>query len=183
MKVVLINGSGGSGKDTLVNLITTYLRFEFEIRNISTIDKVKKIAKEMGWDGKKDEAGRQFLADLKDVWTKYNNGANKETMNWIIAYHADEMISAKEFLVFVHCREAESLKWFEEELEKRKIDYCSILVKRDNIQLFQNSSDKFVENFNYDMTITNNGSLEDLDKISKELSEKLYHWEVRDINE
>ena len=43
MKVVLINGSGGSGKDTLVNLITTYLRFEFEIRNISTIDKVKKI--------------------------------------------------------------------------------------------------------------------------------------------
>lgn len=137
----------------------------------------------MGWDGKKDEAGRQFLADLKDVWTKYNNGANKETMNWIIAYHADETISAKEFLVFVHCREAESLKWFEEELTKRKIDFCSMLVEKSDIQFFDNDADKFVTNFKYDMIVKNDGDLEDLNKTSELLSKKLYYWEVKDTND
>lgn len=180
MKVVLINGAGGSGKDTLINLITTYLRFEFEIRNISTIDKVKKIATEMGWNGEKDEKGRQFLADLKSVWTKYNNGANKEVMNWISAYHADESLSAKEFLIFIHCREPEALKWFEEELNKRKIDFCSVLVERSDIQSFNNDADKFVENFKYDMIVKNDGDLEDLNKTSELLSKKLYYWEVKE---
>ena len=69
MKVVLLNGSAGSGKDTLVNLITTYLRFEFEIRNISTIDKVKKIAKEMGWD-----VDIKWKEEFKTLEVNYSNG-------------------------------------------------------------------------------------------------------------
>ena len=82
MKVILINGSGGSGKDTVIELTRTYFWDKYLVINTSTVDKVKLIASHMGWDGEKDERGRQFLADLKNAWTNYNNGANEDVLEF-----------------------------------------------------------------------------------------------------
>lgn len=72
-QVVIINGSGGLGKDTFIHTLSkTYFR-ENDIWNYPSIDKIKEIAKTIGWDGKKDEAGRRFLAGLKHVCDEYNN--------------------------------------------------------------------------------------------------------------
>lgn len=176
MKVILINGSGGSGKDTLVELLKTYFLSENIVENISTIDDVKFLAHRMGWDGVKDEKGRQFLADLKTAWTKYNNGANERILERIIRWNNDENISSKEYIVFVHCREPEALQWFVEKLEKRHIDVCSLLVERPGIEKFSNSADKRVEQFEYDTIIQNNGTLEHLEKIAKEISISIKEW-------
>ena len=176
MKVVLINGAGGSGKDTLVELFRTYVFNDYTVGNISTIDKIKSIAQTMGWKGEKDEKGRQFLADLKEAWTNYNNGANEEVLQNILNWEYDEQFFNKEVILFVHCREPEALQWFIEKLEKRHIDVCSLLVERSGIEEFSNSADKRVEQFEYDIIIQNNGTLEHLEKIAKEISISIKEW-------
>ena len=52
--IVIINGTGGSGKDTFVSFVSKYNK----VYNFSSIDKVKEIAKEVGWDGGKTEKDR-----------------------------------------------------------------------------------------------------------------------------
>ena len=83
-QVFIINGSGGVGKDTFIEMIPT---FEFigknenstvwfknlEIRNYSSVSKVKEIAKIIGWNGEKTERDRKFLSDLKLLTTEYND--------------------------------------------------------------------------------------------------------------
>ena len=48
--VLVINGAGGVGKDTLCDLAEKHLK----IRNISTITPIKELARMCGWDGSKD---------------------------------------------------------------------------------------------------------------------------------
>ena len=179
MKVVIINGSGGSGKDTIVELLRTYFFDDYKIYNISTIDETKLIARQMGWDGEKDEKGRQFLADLKDAWTRYNNGANNAVLQEVIGYSFDETLYHKEFIVFVHCREPEAIEWFVTQLRNRDIDVCTTIVKRKNIVEFFNDADKLVDNYNYNITILNKGTLEELEKICKDFSEFIKNWDVK----
>jgi adenylate kinase family enzyme len=61
----VINGSGGAGKDTLCELAAKH----FKTVNVSSIDPIKKIARENGWNGEKDLKSRKFLADLKQVFS------------------------------------------------------------------------------------------------------------------
>lgn len=176
MKVILINGSGGSGKDTVVELVSSYLKNKYSIENISTIDEIKRIARSMGWDNQKDEKGRQFLADLKQAWTKYNNGANEEVLKTLCNYNAYENYSPKEYVIFVHCREPEALAWFKEKLKNHKISVCTLIVKRENIIEFFNDADQNVTQFDYDITLINHGDLEDLEVICEDLAEVIDNW-------
>ena len=48
--IVVINGRGGVGKDTLCSFVSD----NYNVMNISSIDPIKEIAKTIGWDGKKD---------------------------------------------------------------------------------------------------------------------------------
>lgn len=178
MKVVIINGSGGSGKDTIVELFRTYVFNDYIVGNMSTIDKVKSIARTMGWKDEKDEEGRQFLADLKKAWTDYNNGANEEVLQNIINWEYDEQLLNKEVILFIHCREPEAIGWFVDQLKNRNIDVCTVIVKRENIIEFFNEADKSVDNYNYDITILNNNTLEELEKVCKDFSEIIVNWNI-----
>ena len=69
--IFIINGSGGVGKDTfcsMVNEISINRSYSY-----SSVTKIKEIASELGWEGKKTEKDRKFLSDLKDLSTKYND--------------------------------------------------------------------------------------------------------------
>ena len=51
-QVIIINGTGGSGKDTFVEYCSEFAK----VTNISSVDKVKEAAKILvGWNGEKDE--------------------------------------------------------------------------------------------------------------------------------
>ena len=176
MKVILINGSGGSGKDTVVELVTSYLRDKYDVKNTSTIDEVKNIARLMGWNYEKDERGRQFLADLKDAWTKYNNGANMKIYRDIIDWNAYEELMPKEYVMFVHVREPESIQWFVDMLSTCNIFVCTLIVKRAGIEEFFNDADRNVENFEYDITLINGSDLENLEVICEDLAEIIDNW-------
>ena len=66
-----------SGKDTFVSLVRECMEERLNqnnlVDNFSSVDKVKEIAKIIGWDGKKTEKDRKFLSDLKLLCTEYNN--------------------------------------------------------------------------------------------------------------
>lgn len=178
MKVILINGSGGSGKDTVIELTRTYFWDKYLVINTSTVDKVKLIASHMGWDGEKDERGRQFLADLKNAWTNYNNGANEDVLENILSWDSDENFANKEIIYFVHCREPEAIQWFVEKLKVRNINVCTVFVERQGIVEFFNSADQKVSEYNYDITILNNGTLEELEKVCKDFANLIINWNI-----
>ena len=48
--VIIINGLGGAGKDTLCDLVAKH----YKVRNVSAITPIKNIAQKYGWNGEKD---------------------------------------------------------------------------------------------------------------------------------
>ena len=154
--VIIINGAAGSGKDAFVKNFTKASRCA--VQNFSTVDDVKTLAKCMGWDGgKKHEEDRRFLSDLKDIWTRYNNGPFESVKMRILLgriLHNSECVRKKEtgIIFFVHCREPEEIEKFKKEYGRR----CrTLLIRRNGIKRFDNHADKNVENFDYDIVVEN----------------------------
>ena len=73
-QIVIINGTGGCGKDTFVSFVSKYKR----VYNFSSIDKVKEIAKLIGWNGGKTDKDRKFLSDLKKLTTEKKEKAKNK---------------------------------------------------------------------------------------------------------
>ena len=60
-QIIILNGTGGSGKDTFISLCLKYA----SCMSISSVDKVYEAASLLGWTGTKTDKDRKFLADLK----------------------------------------------------------------------------------------------------------------------
>lgn len=149
-QIIVINGTGGCGKDTFVDFCKKYS----SIMNFSSIDKVKEIATLIGWNGTKTDKDRKFLADLKRLTTEYNDMAFnsiKEAIN--------EFRNSRDELLFIHIREPEEI-----DRMVREFGAKTLLIKRDGLELIKsNPSDANVENYNYDFIVVNK-TLDDLDK-------------------
>ena len=152
--IVVINGTGGSGKDTFVDFCSKYC----ETFNFSSITKIKEIAKLMGWTGSKTEKDRKFLADLKSLSTNYNDMPYNTIRSAI-----DDFYKSNALIMFIHVREPEEIAKIVSDFEA-----VTLLIKRKNYKLItSNSSDANVENYNYDYVIEND-TLEALDVSAKE---------------
>ena len=99
-KVIIINGTGGCGKDTFVSLVSKYAK----VYNFSSIDAVKELATIIGWDGTKSEKDRKFLSDLKRLTTEYNDFSFNSIKN---AY--EKFINSDNEIMFIHIREPEEI--------------------------------------------------------------------------
>jgi broad-specificity NMP kinase len=66
-QVVIINGSGGVGKDTFVDFVEERIK----ILRISSVDLIKEAGQILGWEGGKHEVDRKSLSDLKVLATAY----------------------------------------------------------------------------------------------------------------
>lgn len=141
-KIVVINGTGGCGKDTFVELCRKHIN----IYNFSSIDKVKEVAKVIGWSGSKSEKDRKFLADLKKLTTDYNDMAFKSIIDAVNIFK-----NSKDEIMFIHIREPEEIKRVVD-----KFGAKSLLIKRAGQELIKsNASDANVENYDYDYIIEN----------------------------
>lgn len=157
MKVVIINGVGRSGKDTFVNMCKL---IDPKIHNVSTVDAVKEIARKMGWHDDKSEKGRILLSSLKEIWDNYNHGATDVTVKRARKYLDLLQELGLDSHVFIHCREPEKI----DELKTLfDVPVITLLIRNDNVPTIEsNPSDKNVENYDYDVVVTNDGTLEDL---------------------
>lgn len=141
-QVIIINGTGGSGKDTFIEFCSKYTA----VKNFSSVDKVKEVAKLVGWDGGKTDKDRKFLSDLKRLTTEYNDMAFNSVKEAV-----KEFLQSNNELLFIHIREPEEIKRASE-----AFNALTLLVKREGLKnIDTNDSDKFVDDYPYDYIILN----------------------------
>lgn len=162
MKIFIINGRGGCGKDTFVELCAKHVP-KYMCLNISTVDRVKEIARFCGWDGGKEDKDRKFLSDLKALLTEYSDMPHQSVLHSIALFKADLErydMNSDEAIVFIHCREPEAIERLRQEL-----DAVTVLIRRPTLEnhAYGNVSDDGVANYGYHFTIVNDGTLEDLE--------------------
>lgn len=167
-QIFIINGSGGIGKDTFVELVSVELNDKLKrfhtVVNFSSVDRVKEIAKEIGWDGRKTEKDRKFLSDLKSLTRDYCDMPFQSMKNKI-----KEFLESEEGQVlFLHIREPDEIKRVVNEFGAK-----TILIVRDSVtQITSNSSDKNVFDYHYDFIVDNNGTIEGLQEKAKQFVNK-----------
>ncbi len=185
-QIIIINGTGGSGKDTFVDFVSQYI----PVYNFSSIDLIKEVGSlqiyknvkglewlaEYGWQGQKTEKDRKFLSSLKSAWEEYNNLPMIATEKAIDAF----MNSEKE-IMFIHIREPKNI---EQTIKTLGGGVSTLLIKRANYEnICSNESDKNVDNYTYDYIIYNT-SLEELDRQAQLFIDELNHLrkEIKPIN-
>lgn len=157
-EIIIINGTGGSGKDTFVEFVSKYKK----TFNFSSVDKVKKIATQIGWTGSKTEKDRKFLSDLKKLTTEYNDMSFND-----IKENVKSFLNSDSEIMFIHIREPEEIKRAALEFNTK-----TLLIKRNGVDnISSNYSDANVENYEYDFIIYNT-TLEELEKEALNFSKK-----------
>ena len=148
--VIVINGAGGVGKDTLCDFVSKH----YKTMNVSSVDPIKKAASILGWHGEKELKDRKFLSDLKKMACEYSDISTK----YLVEKYKEFLDSDYE-IMFVHIREGSEIDHFKEKVGAPVI---TLLIKRDtNETMYGNSSDDNVELYEYDYEYDNNCSLEE----------------------
>lgn len=167
--IFIINGSGGVGKDTFVEFVSIELndilkRFHTVI-NFSSVDRVKEIAREIGWSGKKTEKDRKFLSDLKLLTSEYCDMPFISMKNKVNEFMKDD---ESKFL-FLHIRESKEIARAVKEFKAK-----TVLVVRNTVKhITSNMADENVFNYNYDFIIDNSGSKEELNNKAKKFVQEV----------
>lgn len=149
--VIVINGSGGVGKDTLCEIAAEH----YKIFNVSSITPIKEIAKACGWNGEKTDSARFFLSELKRIVTEYND----YPLKWLREKYR-EFLAGEDEVMFVHIREPHEIEKF-----KKKVCPATLtLLVRGGERMstrgaYGNSSDDLVEDYEYDYYYVNDKPL------------------------
>lgn len=168
-QIFIINGSGGVGKDTFVKLVSTELndilkKFHTVI-NFSSVDKVKEIAEQIGWNGKKSEIDRKFISDLKILTSEYCDMPFESMKSKVYEFMKDE----ESILLFLHIREPEEITRAVKEFSAK-----TVLVIRNSVKhIVSNMADENVFNYNYDFIIDNSGTKEELNNKAKDFVQEV----------
>lgn len=171
VKIVVVNGMPMSGKSQFVEFCLKKLGPWG--REISTVDFVKDIAKQAGWNGEKNLKNRKFLSDLKDLLTEWNDVPYKKIKEEYDSFNFELKqydVSTHKAFLFVHCREPQEIQKFVD-----RENAITVLLRRAGVEGLEqsNHADAEVFNFEYDYVIENNGSLEDLQKAAIDFLKKI----------
>lgn len=154
--IFIINGSGSKGKDQFVEDVNQFI----SVYNVSSVDIIKEMARNVGWNGSKTEKDRKFLADLKTLCTEYNDSPYKYIFRCVTMFRNTSLQDA----MFIHIREPKEI-----ERAVKQFGAKTILVKSDRVEdIASNPADAGVYDYNYDYVIENNGTLEDLKNKAEE---------------
>ena len=156
--VIVINGSGGVGKDTLCDIAASH----YAVWNISSIDPIKELAAITGWDGDKSDRSRKFLADLKQLTVTYND----YPLRWLMARY-EKFLTDNHDILFVHIREPKEIEKFVNAIREANGRVLTLLVRggeRMKKSHYGNAADDCVENYSYDYYFMNDKTLEDAER-------------------
>lgn len=166
MKTVLItNGSGGCGKDTMAEIMAKYVK----IKKVSSIDIIKDMLKNYTVDYTalygKDEKYRKLLATVKSAFIEFNNLPLGEMTHEILRF----LVSENQVLL-MDIREPEEIKKIIQYVEDCKdymnnINIQTVLVINNNVPVIKTvkSDEEVFDYAPYDYIIDNSGTLEDLE--------------------
>lgn len=150
--VIVINGAGGVGKDTLCEFAEKH----FKVMNVSSITPIKEIAAMCGWQGEKTDKARKFLSDLKALSIEYNDFPTL----WAVKKYNEFMESDKE-IMFLHVREGVEIEKFVRATDGKAKTLLIRGGSRMTKSNYGNASDDMVENYSYDYYFVNDKTLEE----------------------
>ena len=167
--IIVVNGAPRAGKDTFCEMVQKIMEERigpYSCRIISTVDLVKEVAKFCGWNGQKTPKDRKFLSDLKDILTQWDDVPYKDIID---SYEGCKEIwkqfgyNEEKCLYFIMCREPKEIQKIVDRLGAK-----TLLVRREAVEetAQSNHADKEVLNYNYDITILNNGTLDELKDVA-----------------
>jgi len=164
MKVLIMNGPAESGKGTVVKYIKE-LFVDMEITEYSSINYVKEVAFEhFGWDGVKDTKGRNLLSAIKQTMIAYNDYPTKK-----IVYTIDTALGTD--LLVVDIREPDEIEKLVNHCKDINIvcHTCRVINTKiendvDRVGELSLTGDRLYGEYDYDINIRNNGTLEELKK-------------------
>jgi hypothetical protein len=156
MIIILINGVGGSGKDSFVlSVQDVAMKSGLLVNCISTIDPVKDIYKNLGWDGRKTPEHRANLNLLKNIWIKNTN--NLGPLSWTreqIRLHS----LYKSDILFIMIREYEQILCTMKMSTNSGFKTHTLFVQQEGCfvsEIEQKLIDEFPDNFKWDFLIYN----------------------------
>lgn len=168
MKVVLINGRKGSGKDTVANYL-----FEKLGEGVVVIPNAKAVKEEAyqfyNWNGEKDLLGRQLLVDITNTGYRFDPYFwEKKTIEYI--YALKEQGTRIDMLIIPDWRYECTYDFFTN-LDHPKVEVTTLRVERrvtveemcdprESFDVYRSESQ--LDGFPVDYTIDNNGTIEDL---------------------
>jgi hypothetical protein len=161
LKIFVINGYPGSGKDEFVKLCMKHSTKP--VVNYVTSTPAKLALRLLGWRGKeKTPQIRKALADLMELSESLFNGVIGATEAILLKAMQDY---GDNCIVFIHCREPRNIDYY-----RKKHDAITIFIDRNKARKkgFSNKSDAYVEKYNYDLVIENNESLQVLEQAAIE---------------
>lgn len=179
-KLIILNGTGGAGKDTFYKYISEYLFQHYNQTSIhySYVEFTREMLKEYGIDpSEKTAKYRQLLATINHALTDYRNIPLRDCCSLI-----DDMLFKRlnddpyEYCVnpneinciFLDVREPLVIDSF----KKLYPNTATILIDNGRINNSTNE-DKNVKNYLYDYVIFNVGSVDELQSQAEHIAEKL----------
>lgn len=163
IKYFIIGGFPQSGKSLFVEQCRQLLGYEWSM-DLSTIDLVKQLAIEAGWDGSKTPENRKFLSDLKQLLIKWRDVPYYHVIKRAESQYS-EMQSLgikKDLFVFVQCREPTEIQKFVD-----RNNAYTIFIQRKEHEAPTNKSDIETTEYDYKYIIQNEGTIEDLKSAAK----------------
>jgi hypothetical protein len=150
--LIILNGYPRSGKDSFIDFCMDNLEDKgVSSSKHSTIDTVKRIAKEMGWNGEKTPEMRNFLSEMKDLYTKYFDGPLNEIKRETMRVN----------VLFTCMREPDEIEKTKKWAISQGINCIRVLVRGDNEERNHGShSDQKVLDAEYDSVVSNYYDLE-----------------------
>lgn len=183
-KVVIINGKPQSGKDTFCKYAQGYCDDDESANTliISSVDPLKEMLTQLGWDGTKTDKIRDMLMDMKQLWVQNQDGPTMFLFNNILEFH--KACTGEDNIVFVHIREPEEIKKLINALtgfESMGIDVISLLVIREGgedtpnqpAETRRSDDEALINSYEYDVTINNDEDLIKLQELAAEFVDKL----------
>ena len=165
-KIIVINGKGGIGKDTLIEALKNSDPHYIHVSNISSITPIVQAVDSTGIvKNGKTNAYRKLLSDMKTAIDEYyfaeegiaytTDYLNKKIIQW---ERLCEFGKASHHVLFVHIREPEMIKDF----LTSNPDAKTLLISSDRAQeYYGNPSDEGVNSFPYNYIFEANGTKEE----------------------
>lgn len=150
--IIIINGHGGVGKDTLCKYFCQY----YNGMIISMITPIKQKAKRIGWKGDKDDESRAFLSDLKKLLNKYFKECDSYIFDMVEKFDRSD-----KKVLFIQMREPDDIERFDKALTDKGYRVKTLLVRRkDATKQFGNEADDGVFDYGYDYIFDNDDPIE-----------------------
>lgn len=162
VKIFIVNGLPGAGKDEFCSLVHYYARTKTQGTSskwmcdiISTINPYKNVLYKLGWDGQKTPEIRKLLSDMKFILPI-------ATMDYIRTEVNELTMRYPNCIIFIMAREPKNIEEIKNMFngDDRISTHTVFIDAKDRINpIISNEADAGVYDYEYDLIIDNNFDL------------------------